>query len=260
MPEPIPLQFSLVRRFTLPHQGDVALLALSGNQLWAEEMYGDQWLAQHALDLDRGIVESADEDEGRATQLRPLDIPADALAPRRAWAAMRLNYAGARHQGLREEDRLADVLHPVSVADRFALANAFAVAPPAVLGIAESYVLAESPLAEPHDLLLCRRLRIAVAVPRNTDSAGLSFDYVTRACFVLQRWKVGEDEPPLEHALSGLGGIPLHQPMDCMRRDNRLYVAEGGAEGRTAAVSILEISGLPAPMDQDAELLKKLYG
>lgn len=260
MPDPMPLRFSLVRRVMLPHEGDVSLLALSENRLWVEEMYGDQWMAQHCLDLDGGIIASADEDEGRGVNLRPLALPADALTPRRAWAAMRLNYAGSRHRGLREEDRLSDVLHAVSVADKFALAAWLNITPPAVLGVAESYVLAECPLAAPDDLLLCRRLRVAVAVPRQTGDDGLPYDYETRTTFVLQRWLAGDDEPALEGALAGLDGVPLRRPMDCLRRGDRLYVAEGGETGQPAAVSVVEIAGLPAPPDREAELLKKLYG
>ncbi|MBL8146170.1 MAG: hypothetical protein JNL34_07280 [Anaerolineae bacterium] len=260
MPDAVPLRFSLVRRFKLPHAGGVLLLALDGNRLWAEEMYGDQWMAQHCLDLDGGIIESADEDAGRAANLKPLSVPADSLAPRRAWAAMRLNYTGPRHRGLREEDRLTDILHAISVADKFALAGWLNLPPPAVLGVAESYVLAECPLAAPDDLLLCRRLRVAVAVPRQMGDDGLPFDYETRAIFVLQRWTAGDDEPPLESALAGLGGVPLRRPMDCLRRGDRLYVAEGGETDQPSAISIIEIRGLPAPPDREAELLKKLYG
>lgn len=260
MADPVPLQFSLIRRIFLPHDGDASLLALSGNRLWAEEMYGDQWLAQHELDLDQGIVASADEDEGRRTDLKPLTIPDGAVAPRRAWATMRLNFAGARHRGLREEDRLAEVLHAIPVADKFALADWLQVASPAVLGIAESYVLAECPLAAPDDWLLCRRLRIAVAIPRQIDADGLPFDYEARTIFMLQRWTVGGDDPPLESALAGLDGVALHRPMDCLRDGERLLVAEGGAPGQPAAISLIQMAGLPAPRDRDAELLKKLYG
>lgn len=260
MADPVPLRFSLIRRFALPHEGDASLLAVRGNQLWAEEMYGDQWLAQHELNLDGGIVASADEDEGRATNLKPLLMPDDAIAPRRAWATMRLNFAGARHRGLREADRLAEVLRAIPVAEKFALASSLKVDSPTVLGLAESYGLSECPLAAPDDWLLCRRLRIAVAVPRQIDEDGLPCDYETRTIFVLQRWTVGGDEPPLEPALAGLDGVTLHRPMDCLRDGERLLVAEGGAPGQPAAISLFQIIGLPAPRDRDAELLKKLYG
>lgn len=260
MSEPTPLEFALIRRVALPHHGDVSLLALDGGRLWVEEWYGDQWMAQHCVDLEHGIIESADEDEGRATGLKPLVIPSGAAVPRRVWAAMRLNYAGARQRGLRDEDRLSDMLHAVSVADRFALADRLQLAPAAVLGLAESYILAECPLAAPDDLLLCRRLRVALAVPRQTGDDGLLFDYETKDVYVLQRWKAGADEPPLESALTGLAGAPLHRPMDCLRCENRLYVAEGGSDGQPAAVCVLEIDGLPAPPGSEAEWLKKLYG
>ena len=164
MSEPAALTFSLLHRVSLRHEGDVALLAADGDDVWAEEMYSGQWLAQYHVAIGRGILACADEDEGRAADLRPLNIPPDAAAPKRAWAAMGLNVAGARQHGLREDDRLADVLHPLSVADKFALADWLHVSPPALLGLAERYVLAECPLAAPDDLLLCCRLRVAVAV------------------------------------------------------------------------------------------------
>jgi hypothetical protein len=217
-------------------------------------------MAQHLLDFERGIVESADEDEGRALDLKPLVIPQRALGPQRAWTAMRLNFTGARHHGLREDDRLADVLRPLDVADKFAVASHLQIPPPSLLGIAESYVLAECNLTAPDDMLVCRRLRIAVAVPRQTGPDGLPYDYETREHFIVQRWQAGDDFPPLEHALAGVPGVPLQRPMDIMRLGDRLIVAEGGEGERVSAVCILQLAGLPPPPDRDAQLLKKLYG
>ena len=260
MPNPIPLQFQIQHRFRLSHVSDVSLLAATEDAAWVEEMYGDLWVAQHQVDFEAGVIASADEDEGRATHLKPLDIPPEAFAPRRAWAALNLNLAGARQRGLREEDRLTDVLRPLSVADKFAVADWLGVPAPALLGLAERYVLAECPLTAPDDLLLCLRLRFAVAVPRHTEPDGFACDYESRVGYVMQRWHAGDDAPPFEASLNGLPGVPVHRPMDIQRLGDRLLVAEGGDGERPSALCVLLIEGLPPPSDRAAEAVRKLYG
>ena len=258
--EPVLIQFALQHRIPLRHAGDVSLLAAREDEVWVEETYGDLWVAQHEVHVEVGLVASVDEDEGRAGDLKPLDIPAGAFAPRRAWAALRLNMVGARDHGLRDEDRLNDVLRPLSVEDKFAVAAWLGVPAPSLLGLAERYVLAECALAAPDDLLLCLRLRFAVAVPRHTGADGLACDYVSRVGYVLQRWHVGDDAPPLEGWLNGLPGAALKRPMDIQRIDDRLLVAEGSEGERAAALCVLQLEGLPPKADPAAELLRKLYG
>ena len=260
MPSVVPLTYTQRYHVSFHHEGDVALLAASDAGIWAEEVYGDGWMAQHRLDEDGAIVESVDEDEGRRADLRPLTIPSTAVHPRRAWASMHLNIAGARHRGLREADRLMDVVHSLPIADKLAVAAHLAIEPFAVLGIAESYVLAECALTAPNDLMICRRLRIAVAVPAQVGADGLPFDYDTRELYLLQRWRLSDEAPPLAYDLNGLPGVPMVRPMDLLRCGDILFVGEGGAPGRASAVRALRIGGLPPPEDSEAALLRKLYG
>ncbi|HYO88218.1 MAG TPA: hypothetical protein VER79_06185 [Candidatus Limnocylindrales bacterium] len=256
----LPLTFTLRYRFPLRHSGDVGLLGATAESLWVEEMYGDGWLAQHRVEMDSTISASVDEDEGRAADLRPLLVAPEAVAPRRGWDAMGLNFAGARHRGLRAEDRLLDVIQSISVADKVALAAQMDVPMSALLGVAESYVLAECPLTGPTDMMVCRRLRIACAVPRQLGVDGLPFDYEARELLLLHRFDLQAEVPPLETLLNELPGIALQRPMDCLRLGDRLIVADGGAAERPSAVCVITIDGLPAPDSRTNTLFKKLYG
>lgn len=260
MSDPAPLRFTLQERTLLRHASEVSLLGATEDSVWVEEMYGDLWVAQHQIAPGIGIVASVDEDEGRATDLTPLDIAPEAIAPRRAWAALHLNVAGARHHGLREEDRLADVLRPLSIEDKFAVAAWLGVPAPSLLGLAERYVLAECPLTAADDLLLCMRLRFAIAVSRHIGTDGLACDYETRVGYVLQRWHAGDDAPPLEPWVNGLPGVPLERPMDVQRIGERLFIVEGGLGEHPATLAIVQVEGLPQPTDRAAELARKLYG
>ncbi len=255
-----PLTFTLLHRVPLRHHGDVGLLGATEDSVWVEEVYGEGWMAQHRVELDGTICASVDEDEGRAVDLKPLPVSADAVAPRRGWDAMGLNFTGARHRGLREEDRLLDVVQSISVADKVALAAHLNVPMPTVLGIVESYVLAECALSESTDLLVCRRLRVACAVPRQIGPDGLQFDYDTRELLLLHRFGLLAETPPLEVLLDGLHGTGLHRPMDCQRIGQRLFVADGGAADRPSALCIIEIVGLPEPGVPGDTLFKNLYG
>ncbi len=254
------LRFTLIQRHPLRHESDVCLLAATASSVWVEEVYGEGWLAQHCLSLDGTISASVDEDEGRAADLSPLPIPPGAARPQRAWAALSLNHAGPRRRGLREEDRLLDLLPALPVADKLALAAYLRVPPPSVLGLTESYVLAESTLTGPADLLVCRRLRAALAVPRQIGPDGLPFDYDTVELHVLHRWSTSAEPPALETLLAGLPAAPLVRPMDCMRLGRQLLVAEGSEAGRPGAICVLAIDGLPSPDDPEHDLRRKLYG
>jgi hypothetical protein len=254
------LHFSLLFRHPLRHAGAVGLLGATRDSVWAEEVYGEGWVAQHRIGIEDGVRASVDEDEGRATGLKPLAIADEAVLPRRGWDTMGLNFAGARHHGLREEDRLLDVAQSISVAGRFALAERLHLPAPTLLGIAESYVLAEAPLTGPTDWLVCRRLRIAHAVPRQTGADGLPFDYDTRELLLLHRYDTQAEPPPLEALLADPAGAELRRPMDCVRLGDRLIVAEGGHDEEASAVCILAIDGLPAPVSRTDALFRKLYG
>lgn len=261
MIDPVSLTFTLLRRFPLRHTGDTGLLGAGDDALWVEEIYGDGWMAQHQLALDGTISASVDEDEGRITDLSPLIIPPEATIPRRGWNTMGLNFTGARRRGLREEDRLLDVLRPLSIAGKAALSARLDIPIPNLLGIAESYVLAECALSGPTDWLVCRRLRIAHTVPRQLDVGGLPFDYDTRELLLLHRFDTRSEPAPLEILLAGPGAdITLYRPMDCLRTGDQLIVADGGGHDRPSAVCVIAIEGLPAPVSRTDALFRKLYG
>jgi hypothetical protein len=260
MSEPRDLQFSLLCRHPLAHAGDVGILGVTSDSVWAEEVYGEGWVAQHQVGIDDGIRASVDEDEGRATGLKPLSIAPEAVVPRRGWDTMGLNFAGARRHGLREEDRLLDVVQSLRPGDRFALAEHLRLPAPTLLGIAESYVLAEAPLTGPTDWLVCRRLRIAHAVERQTGADGLPFDYDTRELLLLHRCDTQAELPPLEALLADAAGTGLRRPMDCVRLGDRLIVAEGGYNAVPGAICVIAIDGLPAPVSRTDAIYRKLYG
>ncbi len=70
------------------------------------------------------------------------------IKPQTGWHTMALNFAGPRHRGMRAPERTLDLVRPLSIQEKMALIDRFRldVPPPLLLGIAESYVLAETPI------------------------------------------------------------------------------------------------------------------
>jgi hypothetical protein len=253
---------------TLPlfHNGDCSLLGVTNDfTVYVEEIYGaDGWLAQHAIRMDGTISSSIDENFGAATELSPLSLPTNLVEPQRGWNTMALNFAGPRHRGLRSPERLDELIRPFSVQEKIALSkhlqiNAF---PPFLLGLAESYVLAEAPVHPPNLFFVCRRVRIAYVLPEERiDGDGEPYDYDTLVLYAAHFFDgTGEQEPALSDTLAGWGGIKLNYPMDCLIYKDHLFVADGGSEDRNSAVHIWHIRDLEPKLSDKEMLQRRLYG
>jgi len=248
----------------LPHDDRYrnATLALLGidtsGRLAAEVFYrasdgagdpSDEWIAHFLFDADGTQLECRDEDYGRNTTFEPL--PLDGFSPpppvTRELADV-FDYAGARWRGLCETDRVPDVLQPLSVAEKLALAAQGLPGP--VLGIAESRITAAAPVGNAESnrskfTFICRRLRIAYSVPLKRDAEGLPYDYDTYVLYLahlIDSAGVLPSPPTLSEALAS--GVVGARPMDALydAHSGRLYVADGGDATHPAAIHLFRLA------------------
>ena len=258
------VQLEYVESWPLRHRGDCNLLGATGDgRLYVEEMYGDGWLAQHALGPDGQIGESVDEDGGAGDDLHALTLPADAAHSQPGWHSVALNFAGPRHRGLRDPERIADVVQPIAIPDKMRLVGAYRLptTPPMLLGLAESFVLAEAPLQLPHLFVVCRRVRLAYALPSpSVDADDRPYDYDTVVLYAAHVYdRTRQPDSLMPDADASLPGVALHRPMDCLTRADRLYVADGGDETRLACIHCWQIMREPVEAPEDRQM-RKLYG
>jgi hypothetical protein len=132
--------------------------------------------------------------------------------------------------------------------------------PPAILGIAESYVLSESLIIRPSIYFVCRRIRIAYALPDvRLDANNQPYDYDTLLFYTAHFFDCAQ-EPSILDLLNDLTTVPLKRPMDCLITDNNhLYIADGGGDDRLNAIHVWHLD-LPETLSEEEKLQKKLYG
>ena len=257
-------QLDYLMTLPLRHDGDCSLLGVTTDgSVYVEEMYGDGWLAQHAFAPDGRLLATVDEDSGTNHDPEPLALPADLATPQPGWHTVTFNFAGPRHRGLREPERMADVVQPISIQDKMALVGAYRLptTPPMLLGLAESFVLAEAPLHPPDLFVVCRRIRLAYALPSpRADADNSPYDYDTFVLYlahVVDRTR--EPTGLIPDTEMSLPGATLQRPMDCLVHAGRLYVADGGGEARPACVHVWQVTREPVEAPEVA-LKRKLYG
>jgi hypothetical protein len=236
------------KSITLRHHGDCSLLGISPNlTIYVEEIYGeDDQLTRYKLDIDGRLTVLIDDDEGINDDALPINLARP--APIRHTTS--LNFSIGRYQGMREQERIADLLQPLTIQEKMALVNhlKLAIMPPLLLGIAESTILAEALLTPPDQYLVCRRIRLAYALPQpRIDNYHQSYDYDTAVLYVAHLYDSHSDEEPLLHETITasqllLPDVKLHRPMDCLIFDNHLLIADGGDETRTSHIHIWTIS------------------
>ena len=262
MPTPF---VSFLKTLPLKHTGDCSLLGIAPDAtIYVEEIYGNEaWLAQHALRLDGTMIESIDEAHGENDDLAPLDLPLQIVKSKTCWHTMALNFAGPRHRGLRAPERTLDLVHPLTIQEKIGLARRYNldIEPPLLLGIAESYVLAESQIVHPNLYFVCRRVRLAVALPEErTDDDGFPYDYETIVIYLAHFYE-RDQESTFSDVLGDLTETPLHRPMDCILYGDHLFIADGGADDRRSAIHVWHIDLPEEPtLTEEERLHKKLYG
>lgn len=238
---------NLITTLRFKHKGDCTLLGVSPEHvIYVEEIYGeDSWVAQHAVGLDGQFIASVDEDYGNSAGIVTLHLPDDLARPQPGEKAIGLNFVGPRHRGLREPERVRDVVHPLSMQMKMQLVNrlGMTILPPTILGLAESYVLSEAQLVPPDLFVVCRRVRIAYALPEvKQDENNQPYDYDTIELYIAHLYdRETQDEVLAEDALTGLPDVRLIRPMDCLVCDGRLFVADGGAADVESAVHVWQI-------------------
>jgi hypothetical protein len=245
---------------TLPlrHNGDCTLIGVAPNfNIYVEEIYSeDGWMAQHVLNLDGQFIASVDEDSGAVTDIDPLPLPEDIARPHTGWHTMHLNFSGPRHRGLRGPERAPDMVRPLTMPEKMLLIDHFKldILPPMIMGLAESYVLAEAPLTRPDLFIVCRRVRVAYQLMNEAvDQANQPYDYDTLVLYLTHPHHRGDDEPPLSVALQGIEGANLSRPMDCLITDGHLFIAEGGHDDQLSSVHVWEID-YPEAANSDKDL------
>lgn len=260
MPNP---PITAAAQLPLRHHGDCTLLGVTRDlTIYAEEIYGDDGLiAQHALTVEGTTLATVDEAESDDAELHPLDLPPDAIKAKTCWQTMALNFAGPRHRGMREPERTSDLVRPLSIQEKMALVNHLQldVLPPLLLGIAESYVLAEAQIIAPNLYFVCRRVRLAVALTEaQTDADGYPYDYDTLVFYIAHFYR-RDEEPNLINILADLVSTSLRRPMDCLRVGDRLFIADGGEADHPSAIHVWQLE-LPEELTEEEKLNKKLYG
>jgi len=243
------MNFSLkfVTSLPLAHMGDCSLIGVTDDlTVYAEEIYGEEgWLAQHALKLDQRVLKSTDENVGKNRHFETLTLPDDLIRSQPCKHTASLTFGGARHRGLREPERIAELVRPLTIQTKITLIERLKlnILPPMLLGIAESYVLAEASLFSTDLFMVCRRLRLAYALPQPQQDADYQlYDYDTLVLYVAHDYNPYVDDEILpERALAGLPGVELRRPMDCIVRDQYLFVADGGTAEQVSGVHIWQI-------------------
>jgi len=241
----------------LHHEGDCGLMGVTRDlTIYAEEYYTtDWWICQHRLTLN-GIIESIDEDFGRVRQVSPLVLPEVVAHTQPGWHTKTLNFSGARHRGMREAERVGDVVRELTVSEKMLVAERLnlPVPPPMILGLAESYVFSEAAIVYPQWFMVCRRLRVAYRLPEvRYDTDQQPYDYDSRVLYVAHLYdKSALRELALAELIDTLPGASLYRPTDCIAAYGHLIIADSGGTSRKNRVHVWQIITPPPPDEEEA--------
>lgn len=242
------LLVKLIHMVSVPlHYNEIcAFLAVTGDgQVCVEELYsGGDWLAQHHLNIEGEFKETVDENYGQC-ELRQLSLPEDSITPQSVDHCTALDFSGPRLRGMREAEHLQELVAPLTIMEKMALIQHLGLGIPAMMlfGIAESRVLAEAALDDAGAFLVCRRLRLAVALPEiRYDNDNLPYDYETITLHLAHVYHPHDDNVSLfQQTLNHMGGVRLNQPMDCIRAGDMLFIADGGTADTPSRVHVWRI-------------------
>ncbi len=230
--------------FPLFYEGDCKLLGVNADGLiYAEELYGDDdWLAQHKISIQDGILESIDEDEGANPDIIPFQLPPNIILPTSKSCCEELKFTGARIRGLQQDEPINEIVLPLSIDDKIELVDymEWDISPMQIMGVAESVVLSHTQLPDGL-LMICRRVRIAYRLSETANHHGVPYDYDSLDMYLLHQFDPADDElPELVDCLNDFEDVELLRPMDCLYHDGKLYVADGGEDDDTSAIHIFD--------------------
>ena len=226
---------------SLIYHGDCKLLGITNKGfIYAEELYGDEdWLAQHKLSVADGILETVDELAGENPAITPLSLPDDLItSPIRSCCEV-LTFRGARLRGIYSEERIDELVLPLTVDEKIEIVEfmEWDIEPMQIIGVAESVVLARTPLTA-ETYVVCRRVRIAYRLGKRVDQ---SYDYDSLDMYLLHEFKPKSNTvPEWVDCLNDIDDVVLLRPMDCLYHAGRLYVADGGEDDDMSAIHVFE--------------------
>lgn len=231
----------------LCHDGDCGLIGIGADfTIYAEEIYTENaWIAQHAIALDGSFIQTIDELYGEVSEVSPIAVTENTSKAQPGWQTIKtLNFAGPRHRGMRESERMIEMVRPFSLSEKLALVERLALpfAPPMLLGLAESYVLSEAEIERPHLYVICRRIRLAYALPGvELDDQQQPYDYDTQVIYLAHWFDRRSEEVSLIEALDSLPDAPLYRPMDCIIHGSYLFISDGGGTMQNNRIHIWQI-------------------
>jgi hypothetical protein len=224
-------EFKHLCNISLHYKSDCALYCVTvAGQLVAEEYDDDNWV-RHRIALDCELVQSGE-----------FDLP-DMLLKPSSPTMHPLNYSGGRYRGMREDDRVAEWIQPLTIMEKMPLLSYLKldIPPMLLLGIAESYVTSAAKIDDTVSIV-CRRVRLAYALSQpQLDDTGLPYDYDTLVLHIVHLYD-SDSESSLADALSGIDGIRLQRPMDCMVHQDKLIIADGSDGEHNSRIVIFRIN------------------
>ncbi len=235
--------FQYIQSSHLAHNADCELLGIQPDMtLYMREYHEDDEATIHLMNIESAVTKSWDENDVSAQNA----LPADLIQPTQPRFSTALNYAGPRHRGMREAERVMDIVKPLTIQTKMQVIQHLnmSIMPMALLGIAESSVLAEALLEQPGLCMVCRRIRLAYALPQiQIDAEKQPYDYDTITLYSahIYDYAAHESEIAPDQVLSGLPGVTLKCPMDCLIYNHHLFISESGTTDYPAAVHVWRI-------------------
>ena len=228
----------------LPRSGQCALLGVaSDGTIYTEIYYDDTWVAWYGLRADGTILTTGDEEAGRNHQFKRPAVEMVA-APEAVPRSHPLNYAGARLRGSRQLERVDDLMYPLDVSTKIRLVEVFKLPmmPMQLLGLAESNVLSMATFPTGGLQLVCRRLRLAYALPTpQTDPDGKPYDYDTISIYLGHLYQPSRDEDLITTLFETLPGPALSQPTDVMVTATHVLIAVSSDDHQVCQVHIWDV-------------------
>lgn len=237
--QPVKPHLHYTRSIPLKHKGECQFAGISTEDVvYVDELHGeDDWMAQYAFQLDGTLIGFHDESNSDFGKLwlnpQPITRPTRLPSPHP------LHFGGARLRGMRQEDRIQDIVHPLTIAEKMALSSRLHLTAP-LIGLAESHVLAAAQLEGTPFSMVCRRLRVAYVLPEiRLDDHHLPYDYDTITLYIAHWY--ADDEVDLSVAFQTFGDRQMQNPMDCMIWKQWLLIAEGGTDQQTSAIHLWQL-------------------
>lgn len=227
----------------LAHEARVSLPLADETALLGVTQDGAVFLEAYSEDQDEAVLWRISLRDG-LQEATPAAVSPQLITPGRHDTAEMLHYVGARWRGLRDEDRIASLVQPLSIAAKMTLVEKLSldVLPPMLLGVLESRVRSVCELTKSH-LLVCRTVRLALALPgQRLDEYGAPYDYDALALNIFHPLDAAAtDAPELVDCVEYSRAVNLIHPLDCVAHDGYVYILDAAEKGEPAELVILKV-------------------